>query len=128
MQIQQFNDRIRAFARKVVPEKVAALERKVALEGLRRLVMKTPVDTGRARGGWQAAIGRYPAGQTDRKDRAGEGTIQAGAAVIEGIKTPVKCVLANNVEYIERLEHGGSQQAPNGMLRLTVDELSAMFP
>ncbi|HSW45775.1 MAG TPA: HK97 gp10 family phage protein, partial [Phycisphaerae bacterium] len=104
-----------------------SMERKIALEGLRRLVMKTPVDTGRARGGWQVSIGRPPAGQADRKDRAGDATILAGSGVIDEIKTPVKCVLGNNVEYIEKLEHGGSKQAPNGMLGLTVDELSAMF-
>lgn len=125
--VQKFNDQLRTFARTLAPAKVAALERKVALEGLRRLVLKTPVDTGRARGGWQVVIGRFPQGPTDRLDPTGEGTIQAGAGVIAAIRTPRRCVLSNNVEYIEKLEHGGSRQAPDGMLRRTVDELNAMF-
>jgi len=36
-------------------------------------------------------------------------------------------VLTNNVEYIDILEEGGSQQAPEGMMSITIEELSQMF-
>jgi len=35
--------------------------------------------------------------------------------------------ITNNVDYIEKLEHGGSQQAPQGMVSVTVAELRTMF-
>lgn len=127
MQVEQFNQKLRDFATKHVPEQVAKMERKIALEALQRLARKTPVDTGRARGGWQVEIGQFPKGQVDRLDRDGQTTIAAGAAVIAQIGSPVRCVIANNVEYIEALEHGHSQQAPNGMLGLTADELGRTF-
>lgn len=127
MQVEQFNQKLRDFAMKMAPEQVAKMERKIVLEALRRLVTKTPVDTGRARGGWQVEIGQFPKGQVDRLDPDGQATISAGSAVAGEIRTPVRCVIANNVEYIEALEHGHSQQAPNGMLGLTVDELGRMF-
>lgn len=131
MKVESFNQALRDFARKHLPAQVAVMERKVCLEGLRRLVEKTPVDTGRARGGWQVGIAEHPRGQTDRLDdtvSADESpTVAAGSAVIAEIKMPVKCIIANNVEYIEALENGHSQQAPNGMLGLTVQELGTMF-
>ena len=127
MQVAEFNRVLKEFAQKHAPQQVAVMERKIALEGLRRLAMKTPVDTGRARGGWQVGLGSYPQGQVDRLDPGGETTIAAGSEVIGQIKTPVRCVIANNVEYIEALEHGHSQQAPNGMLSLTLDELGRVF-
>jgi len=127
MQVEQFNRVLREFARKHVPAEVATMERAIALDALNRLVSKTPVKTGRARGGWQAGIGTTPTGQTDRWDRDGHRTISAGSDVGGQSKDPVRCVIANNVEYIERLEHGHSRQAPEGMLGVTLDELSRAF-
>lgn len=103
------------------------MERAIAMEGLNRLTTKTPVDTGRARGGWQVGIGNAPSEKSDRLDTTGSATISAGSDVISRVTTPVRVVIANNVEYIEALEHGHSQQAPEGMLGVTVDELGRVF-
>jgi hypothetical protein len=147
MNLQAFNDEIKDFARKLAPDEARTLQRKIALEGLRRLVQKTPVDTGRARANWQVGLAQepsntpYPADQPYGWPRppgerplsdvpplsaAGQETFDAGAAVIEAMPL-CPCFITNNVVYIEDLENGHSGQAPRGMLALTVAELQGMF-
>lgn len=101
--------------------------RKLALEALRRVVLKTPVDTGRARGNWQTTIGRPATGQTEATDPSGGQTISRGSQVIGQAPIFRPITLANNLPYIERLESGSSQQAPNGMVATTVSELESQF-
>lgn len=98
-------------------------QKRLALEGLRRVVQRTPVDTGRARGGWQvAAIANDAAGGDP--DPSGSSTVSAGLSIIDAITIPFgTIVIFNNVEYIVFLEEGSSQQAPQGMVALTIAEL-----
>ena len=73
----------------------------------------TPVDTGRARGNWHCTVGTPFAGQ----DATGiDGSIQAAIPRRAGSVV----YLTNNVPYIQKLEYGGSQQAPAGMVRVSV--------
>lgn len=70
----------------------------LGLYALSRIQLLTPVDTGRARGGWRfARDGRY--------------TMR----------------VFNNVHYIIYLEYGHSQQAPHGMVRLTAAHLQRIL-
>jgi len=124
--LAQFNREIDAFARKI-PDRATVLQKKVALEALRRLVSKTPVKTGRARGNWQVTIGDPASGQVERLDINGAETIKEGVAAIADLPAYQLVWISNNVDYIERLEHGHSKQAPEGMLAVTVEELRAMF-
>lgn len=101
--------------------------RKLALEALRRVVLKTPVDTGRARGNWQTTIDRPATGTQETTDPSGGQTISEGSNVIGQAPIFRPIVLTNNLPYIERLEDGSSQQAPNGMLSVTVAELESQF-
>jgi len=125
-ELAQFNREIDAFARKI-PLRTTTLQKKVVLEALRRLVMKTPVDTGRARGNWQVTIGDPARGQTDETDMIGTATIAQGLQALAGLPAYQVVWISNNVDYIEELEHGHSKQAPEGMLAVTVEELRAMF-
>jgi hypothetical protein len=146
--VQTFNAQILEFAKKLAPDEARTMQRKMALEGLRRLVSKTPVDTGRARANWQVGINQEPAtplhpasepfqgphvagerplSATPALSQVGQETFDAGAAVIEAMPL-CTCYLTNNVEYIEDLERGHSGQAPHGMLAVTVEELKGMFP
>lgn len=134
--VNSFNAEIRKFATSHAPEALATMQRKICLEGLKRLVEKTPVDTGRARANWQVGIGSAPEGvpypadepyTATSPDGAESMAVQEGSAQIGAIKKPVACYITNNVEYIEELEHGHSQQAPNGMLAVTITELEGMF-
>jgi len=110
------------------------VQKKVALELLRRCAEKTPVDTGRAKGGWQLTLDTPATGQTGRLDEAGMGeasgeSIASGLAVLAGLRAWQVVWLANNVAYIGALEHGHSKrQAPQGMLGLSIEEVESMFP
>lgn len=116
----------RAYERKV-EQRVHATTRLVALEALRRVVMKTPVDTGRARGSWQVAVSVRPTGEVDIYDKYGGLTIAEGSREIAQVGPNEVIYIASNLPYIERLEGGHSQQAPQGMVATTIAELQAFF-
>lgn len=115
------------FFEREAPEAVAQATRKIALEGLTRVVKKTPVKDGGARGNWQAGIGEAPEDVLDVEDKSGDATISKGQAVIVGAQPFMPIILANNLPYILKLEDGSSQQAPAGMVGLTVAELESIF-
>jgi hypothetical protein len=102
--------------------------RKIALTALTRVVNRTPVDTGRARGNWFVQIGEAGVEVTTEVDPDGSVTISRGAAVIATYQTRAgfeNIAIYNNLPYIEGLENGASQQAPAGMVAVTVAELEA---
>lgn len=106
-----------------VPELSLRFQKRLALEALQRVVNRTPVDTGRARGGWQVA---RTAGDNDpgTEDPAGASTVAAGLSIIDRISIAFQEIhIFNNVNYIVFLEEGSSQQAPNGMVATTIREL-----
>jgi hypothetical protein len=123
----RFNKTLDEFASKQAPEAVTKALRATCLRGLGRLVDRTPVDTGRARGGWQVEVGTKPDTPTGQIDPAGEATKARGGIAIARSEAGDVVFITNVVEYIEYLEHGHSQQAPNGMLEVTVNELERMF-
>jgi hypothetical protein len=139
--LAQFNREITDFA-KSIPDKTVVLHKKIVLEALRRLVEKTPVDTGRARGNWQVTIanpaegqvsGDWPKTKGERKTTRpplrpeDNATISKGLAALTGLPKFQVVWISNNVDYIEFLEEGSSKQAPAGMLAVTVEELRNMF-
>ncbi len=116
-----------------IPEKVTELQKKIVLEALKRIVEKTPVDTGRARGNWQVAIDTPISDVLERTDKQGAETIQKGASAITDLP-PFRVVwISNNLDYIEFLEDGSSKQtqdhdgSPQGMVALTMLELREIF-
>jgi hypothetical protein len=109
-------------------EQMDLVARKIALEAYRRVILKTPVKTGRARGNWQCTIGTPAAGTIEGIDPAGAkamSTVQAQVAAWKAV-SGVSILLTNNLPYIGRLEHGSSTQAPNGMVGVTIAELGGI--
>jgi hypothetical protein len=102
------------------------------------IIQRTPVDTGRARGNWQATIGAPAQGAVERMSKTGSAAISAAMPAIRQAKGNV-FYLTNNLPYIAHLEFGlytqgpfaterttrdgYSVQAPYGMVRLTIREL-----
>jgi len=114
-----------------IPHKlVSPFLRKIVFQVLRGVVLKTPVDEGVARGGWAVGGGAQP-GPTGRVDQSGTATINAGMAVIARLQPFTKTWVTNHVHYIGFLDQGrpgpGSNQAPQGMARLTLEEVTAQF-
>lgn len=96
--------------------------RKIALDLFTRIVLKSPVDTGRFRGNWQVGIGAIPAGTLELNDKAGTATISRVTAATLGVSAGQTIYLINNLSYARRLEYGWSKQAPEGMVRKSVAE------
>lgn len=100
--------------------------RRAGLEILSRVVLSTPVDTGRARGNWQTDIDDIPAGEIDRIDATGQEAISAGTATINASRNFPVIHLANNLPYIGALNYGKppgtqhSKQAPLHFVELAV--------
>jgi hypothetical protein len=107
-----FAQQLEAFVR-VAPEDVDRTVRAIKLELFRSVIMDTPVDTGRARGNWQATVGA-PAGGTLDSATATDAlaSVQANLGKLSDVSW-----LTNNLPYIARLEDGYSKQAPAGMVR-----------
>lgn len=97
--------------------------RALALELTKRVVMRTPVDTGRARGNWFGRIGQPERRTTEATDPRGSATIAKGQAIIHRFTMGESYFLTNGLPYILPLEHGHSKQAPAGMVTVTVAEL-----
>lgn len=119
-------------------KKVDQFTRIIALEVFRRIILKTPVDTGRARGNWLCTIG-VPAeamakgedwfqGQTSNDfDKSGRAAIEeASNQVLAWKPEDIAIFLTNNLPYIERLENGWSDQAPAGMVAITIAEFDGI--
>ena len=103
--------------------------KKVVLETFKRIVLRTPVDTGRARGNWQVAIGGPASGTLDVEGGKGQMTAKAmenAAAKLASI-TPYSAVhITNNMEYIYYLEYDRrSEQYPEGMVEITLTEMAS---
>jgi hypothetical protein len=107
--------------------------RKVALSVFRRVVMRTPVDTGRARANWMPTVGTPSNETTEAIDKSGAG-VMGKVTGQAGRWDPSKgqsIFLTNNLPYIEVLEKGrvgnkGSIQAPQGMVGITVAEFDGI--
>jgi len=120
-----FADQMKAWERKAA-RKMDLAVRKIALEMFRRIILKSPVLSGRFRGNWQLAIGSVPNGTLELDDKTGTATIAKGAATVMGINAGDTIYFANNLPYARRLEEGYSQNAPNGMVALTIQEFQSV--
>ena len=89
--------------------------------------MMTPVDTGRARGNWQAAVGAPVDVEIDRLDPSGGETIAAASRALIGLGAFKTIFITNNVPYIQALENGNSKQAPAGMVAIALSEVEGIF-
>ena len=86
------------------------------------IIIRTPVDTGRARANWNAEINSIDTSTTEQTDKSGAGSKREAASVSTRAQPGDVLYLTNNLPYIKNLEYGGSKQAPQGMVRVTVAE------
>lgn len=125
-----FLDQIRQFASS------SQMKAAKAVEGVRigvaeSVINKTPVDTGEARGEWQSSTGSPITSKIGRLDKeagfaptSGDGVSLREARDVAGKNIDKDFYIMNNADHIPYLEYTGSylgsEQAPNGMVRITV--------
>lgn len=129
-----FAEQIAMFGHKA-KQKQDDLLRKASLDIFSRIIMRTPVDTGRLRGNWQATTSRPAGGEVDRDDpgpvndngSGGGSAVKDMTAIVLGAEHPTMFHLTNTLPYAAVIEYGGhSQQAPQGMVRRTVAEFQGI--
>lgn len=110
-----------------------AVVSKICLDLTSSIVLKTPVDTGRARANWQTSIGQPSSGTLASVDPSGINSIRRAEADAKSAAGKVFWI-TNNLPYISVLEYGlypagpktvggFSKQAPNGMVRISINEI-----
>src|SRR5689334_10737419 len=93
---------------KKLKEAPGKLQRALVIEATRRIVLRTPVKTGRARGNWQVTSGVPANGAVEALDPTGSFALHDATTIPITGEDPVYIV--NNLPYIDRLEHGSSTQ------------------
>ena len=88
------------------------------------IIKETPVDTGRARGNWQASVNSASGAELSRTSE--------GAAIVQLSQEASAAIgntffFTNNVPYIRRLEYGYSDQAPQGMVRRNLQNFNRLL-
>lgn len=118
------NDKFRSQFKKTIAKAKSKNElffSKLIVEADKRLVAKSPVDTGRFKSNWRVGNGGV---NTLTTASTGEPN---NAPEINSIKINGQTIhLTNSLPYANRLEYGWSKQAPSGMVRLTLTELQGV--
>lgn len=117
---RKFELELNEFTKKVgiAPSKVA---KRIGLDLFAKIVRKTPVDTGRARGSWNISVN-----EADRTvlPPAPPGDVYPPPSIgALDVRLNESIVISNNLPYIVELEKGHSKQAPNGMVALSIEEV-----
>ena len=115
---QSFALDLQRFARKAsaVPDQIL---RKVVFDITREIVQKTPVDTGHARSNWFWGV-QVVSDEDATLSKSGAPSLTRAASFASTVRSGGVVYLTNNLPYILPLEFGSSQQAPSGMVRITV--------
>lgn len=110
--------------------RVDVVVRKIVLDLFVRVVQRSPVDTGRFKGAWIVGTNAIPKAGAGHLDKTTSGLGSMTQIVLNGVsRFPVDQPfwLANNLPYSVRLEYGWSKQAPGGMVRLSLREVSIIL-
>lgn len=112
---------IREFA-KLINVNLATVVRSITLELFTAISERTPVDTGRARASWNVSE------DTIDTTVPPEGTYTTNGTKPFPILTGRKRIfIVSNLDYIEPLENGHSEQAPVGMVQVAIAEMNAKY-
>jgi hypothetical protein len=125
------NDKFRLDITRIIKKAKGRLDivpRKITLELFSRVILRSPVDTGRFRNNWVMATGSYSTETTEATDKSGGKAIGIVASKINSMKFDgQKIYLTNSLPYAIELERGSSKQAPQGMVRLTALEIVSKY-
>ncbi len=115
----------------LVPLRTNYVKKMVAISGYSRLMVKSPVLTGRYRWGWNCSIGAIdysvpdPAPKEYAKNHQVYYDVDGDRAIksFVQVKLDENIFIANSLPYAEAIENGHSRQAPAGVARIVVEEL-----
>ncbi len=121
---------------KMNPELAKPAVRKLAFEGLRRIILKSPKRTGRFIAGWWNGIEQLNEWTGNHFEIDFSGPMIDAEAIEEGKKQGkikenlnakgYSIEITNSVRYGIFLEHGFSPKSPFGMVRVSISELKGI--
>jgi hypothetical protein len=120
-----FNLQLRREAEKITIDDQSKFLRAVALKALTKFIKRTPVLTGRLKGNWQVGVNDEPEHPVETEDKPGGTTIAKGNAQIAQAGPYSVIYIVNNLPYASFIENGGSKKEPAGMVKVSLEELSA---
>lgn len=121
------------------------------LEIFKRVILRSPVDTGRFRANWAPSYNALSSGTTEETDQSGEATIHAAEQAVLSYPIGGVMYLSNSLPYAVTIEYGlypnppkmgsinrragekvptihveggYSKQAPHGVVRVTAREFA----
>lgn len=100
--------------------KVNAVFRTASLVLFGKIIIRTPVDTGRLRANWQASLNNPKKSQVESTDK--KRGIDEANRVAKHLDSNDSFYLTNNLPYAEAIENGWSGQAPKGMVKVSALE------
>ncbi|ENX34904.1 hypothetical protein F889_01544 [Acinetobacter colistiniresistens] len=111
-----------------VKEDGEKLIKNMGMDLIQGVIVNTPVDTGTARANWKASNSPDLKYDLKDQDKSGQGTInKAYVFFSQNAKLGSVIYLQNNLPYIERLETGWSDQAPQGMVSTTMNMIKQKY-
>ncbi|ENW92754.1 hypothetical protein [Acinetobacter dispersus] len=100
----------------------------IGMDLIQGVVVGTPVDKGTARGNWIASNTPDLKYDLKEQDKSGQGTINKTFVFFsQNAKLGSLIYLQNNLPYIERLENGWSDQAPQGMVSTSMNMIKQKY-
>lgn len=124
----EFNSALDDFAHEYVPGELVKMTKKIAKDGLRMVVNRSPVKSGRFRGNWEVGINAVnPDFNWTQYDISGNVTKNRGISIIDSGTRWDVFYISNQLPYAELLEMGASMQAPLGIVGITVLDLEAKY-
>ncbi|TGU75107.1 HK97 gp10 family phage protein [Geomonas terrae] len=116
-----FADDISKWTQKAKGQMEVAI-RATAFEAFKRVILRSPVDTGRFRANWGVSVGSPWLGNVAYVDPSGQTAMGEAAKGVDSWNCQGSIFLCNSTEYGQKLEYGSSKQAPQGMVRVTAAE------
>lgn len=124
--ILSLGDQIREYG-KVVNKRIDYVHRNLSIMLFTGILYGTPVEFGRARGGWRTSKESPVMGGETRLDPNGTAVSREIQEICMSAKFKDILFFVNTVDYIEMLEYGWSQkQAPEGMVRINIARVRRM--
>lgn len=114
-----FSEQIRGFADMAMEAAERTVKDALIVIGS-SVITLSPVDTGAFKGGWRFGVGSAPDGIPETPDPSGQQTIQRLVAQINAMDMGQMAYIVNNLKYAIPLEYGHSNQAPSGIVRVTL--------
>lgn len=117
---KQFDKELKKASNKI-KDAIEKTLRATAVDMFSKIILRTPVDTGRLRGNWQASVQNPILSELDTTSKTGNETIATGKTNINTYKLDDKSIwFSNNLPYAVVIEDGGVNRRPYGMVKTTL--------